>query len=303
MKKVKKLTKFKAFVGNNDEILRELKSGYQEFDENNNLVKEVQYTNSGDIESANGYKYDDRNRLIEEIHYYEDDEVGEIVKYKLDKDGKRSAIDIVYADGSTSTKNYSRFENMISIKTTDEDGDLESEELVKMDEQGKITEEIHFDEDRKIVTKFINEYDKDQKLIARSEYEENEEFIKKVVLEYDKQGNASLETHLNRKDLIIDQIAFTFDRDGNRTSWENNVHIHKTLYDKSQRPLREERMNRGNNLVEEFTDYKYDESGKILEEKTFSMGEQYDLEPGVEARTKSDFILTRYAYEYFEEEG
>lgn len=299
MKKVRKVIKYKAFVGSNDEILRDMKSGFQEFDENGNLTKEVQYTASGEIESANGYKYDDKHRVVEEIHYYEEEEIGEIIKYKLDDEGKRLAVEITYGDGSVSTKNYLRLKDMITVKTTDEDGDIEAEEVVKIDEHGNALEELHFDEDQNIVTRFINVYDKDHHMISRTEFGENDEFMRKVTVEYDADGNASLETHLNRKDKIIDQVAFTYDKDGNRTVWENSVYINKTLFDANQRPVREERMNRRNNLVEEFTDYTYDEEGKVLSEKTFSMGEEYELEPGAVTRTKSDFILTRYEYEYF----
>ena len=301
MKKVKKVTKVKAFLGRNDEVLKELISGFQQFDQDGNLVKEVQYTNGGDIEIANGYKYDDKNRLIEEIHYYDEEEIGEIVKYKLDEEGRKQAQETVYGDGSVSKTSYTRFENMVTIKTLDEDGDLEAEELIKLDENGKILEEIHFDEDRQIVQKYINSYDKDGNMISRTEFGENEEFIVKVKIEYDNKGNGVMETHFNRKDEVVNQVAFNFDEAGNRTSWENSVYIHKTVFDKEGRPTHDERLNRRNNLVEEFTDYKYDEEGKILEEKSFSMGEQYELELGVVARTKSDFILHRYDYEYFDE--
>ena len=88
MNKVKRVTKYKAFVGSNDEILKEMKSGFQEFDENSNLVKEVQFTSSGGIESANGYTYDEKNRIVEEIHYYEEEEIGEVIKYKLDDEAE-----------------------------------------------------------------------------------------------------------------------------------------------------------------------------------------------------------------------
>jgi hypothetical protein len=303
MKNIRKIIKTKAFVGHNDEILREQKSGYQEFDRNGNLTREVQYTNGGNIEMATGYTYDENNRIVQEIHYYEEEQVGEVIRYKLGQDGKPVSLETEYADGSTSLKTYTRFENMLSIKSNDEDGDLESEELLKFNENGQVTEEIHFDEDRRIVQKFLNEYNKDKQLVSRTEYGEDEEFVLKILVEYDKEGNVVMETHLNRKDQIMNQVAFTFDKEGNRTSWENNLYLNKTVYDDHNRPIREERINRRNELVEEFTDYEYDDEGKILLERTFSMGEQYELEPGAVARTKSDFILHKYAYEYFEDEG
>ncbi len=299
MKKVRKVLKHKAFVGNNDEILREFKVGLQEYDDRGNLTKEVQYDNNGQVDVANGYKYDDKNRLIEEIHYYEE-EVGEMISYQLDSEGRIVRSETRYADGSVSVKDYSRTENMITIQAVDEDGDIESEDLLKLDEKGNILEEVHLDEDHKVESKFINTYNQKDQLISRVEFGENDEFIRKVLIEYDDKGNAVAETHLNRKDEVMDHITFSFDDHGNRTEWQNSTYLHRTIFDEENRPVREERLNRRSSLVENFTEYKYDEEGRIESEKTFSMGEEYELEPGAVTRTKSDFIIHRYTYEFFD---
>jgi YD repeat-containing protein len=300
MGKVKSIVKYKVLIGKDDEILAEFKNSLQEFDSAGNLVKEVQYDREGEIDIANAYKYDDKNRLIEEIHYYEE-ETGERIRYSLDDRGRRTAVQTEYADGSTSNKSFHRNGNLLTVESLDEDGDLESKETIRTDEQGRVLEEARYDEDGALVVKFVNGYDAKGQLVNRKEYVENDELVKKILLEYDHAGNAVQETHLNRRDEVIDNIKFTYDAKGNRTSWQNSVYHQQTVYDKEGRPVREERRNRRNNLVEELTEYTYDEEGKISSEKSFSMGEEYELEPGAVTRTRSDFIVHRYAYEYFDE--
>lgn len=301
MNKIKKLTRYTVFVDENEEAKFEFKSYHQEFDLNQNSIKEVEYTANGERQSASKFTYDGANRLIEEIHYYDGEGVGEMIRYKLNEEGKRVEIETTYADESRSVKKVSRFENMVSVKAYDEDGEFEAEDLVKFDENGNVLEETKFDEDRKIVHQVIYEYDKHNQPLYKTEYGEKNELLKKLVFEHDQYGNTIRETQLDRKDQPIGQIAFEYDADGNRTSWQNSIYIHLATYNKHNRIVKEETLNRRNNLVEGFTEYKYNEHGQLTEERRFSMGEQYELQPGIFARTKSDFIVTRYEYEYFED--
>ena len=47
-------------------------------------------------------------------------------------------------------------------------------------------------------------------------------------------------------------------------------------------------------------EYKYGEHGLVIEERMFSMGDAYQLEPGVFSRTASSFLVTRYEYEFYD---
>ena len=53
-------------------------------------------------------------------------------------------------------------------------------------------------------------------------------------------------------------------------------------------------------MVESFTEYKFDEDGMLAQSRSFEMGEQYQMEPGVMARTKLNFVVIRYEYEFFD---
>lgn len=300
-KKLRKRTIFHSLVDANDNVKKQFKRGYQEFDERGNTLKDVVYKPNGEIESAIGFTFDDQNRLVEEIHYYEGGDTGERIRFKLDKAGNRVEIETTYADESKSLKKIARFENMVSVKAYDEDGEFESEDLVKYNANGDVIEEIQFDEDRKIIRQDIYEYDEENRLKSKTGYLEDNEFEIKILVEYDEMGHVKSETQLNRKDVVINKTSFEHDADGSLVAWQNNRHITRTSFDAEKKPLKEEVVNRANGLVENFTEYKYNEQGLIIEERAFNLGDQYDLEPGVTARTQSSFILTGYEYEFFDD--
>lgn len=299
--KIRKRTELHSLVDSNDEIKTQFKRGFQEFDDRGNMLKDVVFKPNGEIESALGYTYDERNRLTEEIHYYEGGDTGERIRFKLDEEGNRIEIETTYADGSISLKKIVRFENMVSVKSYDEDGDFESEELIKYNDKGGVIEEIEYNEDRNIVKQDIYEYDEKDRLKSKTEYAENNEFIVKILVEYNEKGNVSSETHLTRKNEVLRKNSYEYDEAGNQIGWGNNQHITKTSLDDNGNPVKEEVLNAANGLVENFKEFKYNEQGLLAEERTFTLGEQYELEPGVVARTQSAFIVTGYEYEFFDE--
>jgi hypothetical protein len=299
-KKIRKRTELHSLVDANDKIKTQFKRGFQEFDERGNLLKDVVFKPNGEIESALGFRFDDKDRLIEEIHYYEGGDTGERILFKLDEEGNRVEIETTYADESKSIKKIARFENMVSIKTYDEDGDFESEDLIKHNDKGNVIEELSYDEDRKIVKQDMYEYDEENRLHSKTEYAEDNEFIVKILVDYDDRGNIVSETRLNRKNELLGKTTFEYDEKGNRIAWQNNHHRTLTTYNSNGKPIKEEVFNGLNGLTESFTEYRYDDQELLAEERTFTLGDQYELEPGVLARTQSAFIVTGYKYEYID---
>ena len=125
MAKIKQLIKHFAVVDKDDNPINEFVQYKQEFDENENCIKEIEFNPSGEVESASGYKYNDQHKMIEEIHYFDQDEIREIIKYKLNEEGKPEEIITVYADDAKSIKKINRTEFLLSVKTFVEDNDLE----------------------------------------------------------------------------------------------------------------------------------------------------------------------------------
>lgn len=300
MKKVKKITRYRRFVDDNDNLLNEYKSSYQEFDSNNNIIKEVDYNQSGEIETASGFKYDEKNRLIEEIHYFDEEEVGEVIRYKYNEEGKRTEIETTYADGSVSLKKINRSEKTISVKAFDEDGEMDGQDIVNYDADGNVIEEISLDEEQVIIDRTVYTYNEKKQLESKTNFGEKEEFLQKLVFEYDKNGNVNRETQLNRKDKPVRQVVYAYNSDNKMVEWENSQYLQQLKYDEEGRLIYEETRNRNNDMVESFTEYKFGKDGLLAETRSFQMGEQYQLQPGVYARGQLTFIINRNDYEFFD---
>lgn len=299
MGKVKKLVKYLVITDDDDQIKHQHKSFLQELDKHGNVIREVDYKADGGVDNAADYTYDENNRLIEEVHYYED-EVSEIIRYNLDENGRRTEVETTYADNSKSVKKIVRDNNTITVTTFDEDGDIEEEEQIKYDEQGRIVEEVKTDEDGKTVTHSEYTYNKKGKLLYKTEYEgDNGSFIK-TTLDYDNRDNLVSETQVTDQGNLVHSVNYQYNDKGERTTWQNNYHVHHVEYDEHGRPVTEETKNRMNNLIENFTEYKYNQQGLVAEERTFNLGDQYQIEAGVFGGSSSDFVITKYEYEFYD---
>lgn len=301
MAKIKQLIKHFAVVDKDDNPINEFVQYKQEFDENQNCVKEVEFNPSGEVESASGYKYNDQHKMIEEIHYFDQDEIGEIIKYKLNEEGKPEEIETVYADDAKSIKKINRTEFLLSVKTYDEANDLEGEETIKFDQKDRPVEEVQTDEEGNIVQRSLYEYDDNDKVISRINYGEKNEFLVKATFEYDNKGNLIKIVQQNQKGKLISSLLYSYDERDNQVISQSNHHIERTAYDEQNRIINKENVNRSNNVVENFTQYKYGDHGLLIEERIFGMGDQYQLEPGVFARTGSNLTLLRYEYEFYKD--
>jgi YD repeat-containing protein len=193
----------------------------------------------------------------------------------------------------------SRSGSLLTVKIVDEDGEAEGEETVKFDNKQRPIEETQIDEEGNIAQRSVYEYDGSDQLVSRIDYGENNQFLTKTTFTYNDEGKLVQSVQRTESGNLINSVLYEYDASGNRTLLQNSHHQQKTTYDDQNRVVIEETINRSNNLVEGFTEYKYDDDGLLIEERTFEMGESYPLEPMVFGRTKSNFRLTRYEYEFF----
>ncbi len=299
MANIKRLTKYSAIMGENDEPVNEFKSFMQEFDDNKNCLKEVEYAPNGEMESASAYKYNDQYKMIAEVHYFEKDEVGETIKYKLDEEGKPVEIETTYADNGKSIKKITRSESLLTVKTFDEDGEAEGEETIKYDNKNRPIEELQIDEDGDIVQRSVYEYDDSDQIINRTDYGAKDEFLVSTIFEYDNTGNMVKRLQLSKKGKLIASNIYEFDKNGNRILVQNNHHLLRTAYDDKNRIVSEETVNRSNNLVEGFTEYKYGDHDLVIEERTFEMSNSNQQDALSFGGTAANLLLTRYEYEFY----
>lgn len=250
----------------------------QFFDENGNNILERIYDDDGNFESQIATKYDEKNRIVEQQNFLSEEELGEKVNYIRDEEGKISKEIIEYPDGSQSIKTYNRDGNVLIINIEDDEGEFEGTEQYTLNSNNDILEKTVFDEDNKLSEKFKNEFNDKNKVVKSIEYE-NETISFIADYEYDSNDNNTKIIKKNHKNEIVDSIVREFD-ENNRIILEKfgRHYIVKTSYNDDQHSKVEERFDLNGNIqfsIESF----YDETGKILEERT-------------------PFSVTKYTYEY-----
>jgi len=299
MVKIKQLSKYTAFVGEDNQAVNEFKSLHQEFDEQQNLLKEVEYSASGEVESSSAFQYNDQNKMVAEIHYFEEDEVGETINYHLDEEGKPSTIETTYGDSGKSIKKISRSEQLLTVKIVDEEGEPEGEETVKFDHKHRPIEETQIDEEGHISQRSVYEYNDSDELVSRIDYGENNELHSKTTFAYNEAGKLIQSIKRTGSGNLINSVLYEYDANGNRTLLQNSHHQQHTTYDDQNRIIIEETINRSNNMVEGFTEYKYGDHGLVVEERNFDMGNSNSQDPLSFGNSKSNLIITRYEYEFY----
>jgi len=300
MKKIKSITGYTAFIGEDGIPENQYKSFYQEFDINQNIIKDVIYTGDGEIETASGYKFNESNILIEEIHYLNETDVAERLVYKSNNNGDLSEIETTYSDGSKTIKKINRNGQVLSVVILDEDNKLEGEEIRKFDEQGNVLEEVIYNENKNIKQKSLYEYDSKGQLINKTEFGENEDFVIRKTFDYNNKGYMIKKSHFSEHGKLINVVTAEYNEEGELILQQyDNKYLIKITYDDKNRKIKDETMNLSNNLVEALKVYEYDENDFLIEEISYEMGQQYELGPGVLGRTNSNYMSTKHQYQFY----
>jgi hypothetical protein len=300
MVKIKSVKKFVSGIKNPEETPKEwtLRSHFS-FDENENPLEEILFLDKNRIESRTTFKYNEQQRMIEKASYLEDDEFAEKYKYEFKdiEDDNPSKIIIEYADGSSSIKTISKEENTYLINIVDDEGDDEGKEIKVFDENNNLIEHTIIDEEGVVQEKVIHSF-KDELLIKKEEYGFDNELISVTHYKYDENENQ------------IEEKSFS--EDGNLkhqrySKYENNLLVEDYIsdvkaiyyYDDNRRRIRTEMVDAGGNKLS-FNEYEYNEHGQISQQISYQMGDRFALEPNVYGRLKSQYLITRYEYEYFD---
>lgn len=302
--KIKQRTTFQVFFGQDNQINFQFKKEIQEFDLNGNMIKEVAYNGDGDIEKANEYLFDKDDRLVEEIHYHNSGEYGDQIKYRFDEEGNLMEMEIIYGDGSKSVCKIFLNKDNKSIKTYDEDGEFESEEVIDYNTDGNVISETKFNEKHCIYSRNTFTYDDKKRMTNKLEYNGDSVLTKKVVYDYNKSNKVVHETHidLNKVDIkdtlfnlgFAGEIDVEYDQIVGQDKYYVTHHINR-VYDENGKLVREEIIKGGEESIEQFTTYFYNKQGLISEERLFT--QKFDVK--TEDDEKYSQVLFRYEYEFF----
>lgn len=283
------------------EVVKEYLSEEEVFDMNKNILFQKIINEKGFTESLYLYKYDDKNNLVEVLHYLDDGEtIATKTSYSYSESGELIAEKLVYSDGSVEEKKKSS-EELKNIWTTyDEDGEIIETEEEEINTSERLTRSVRKNSEGIIIyssEKIINEKNEVIESIVHEEYREP----MKTQFTYNTDGQLIKEVYLNLEGTILETIEFEINERGQIKSEKSSLVLHRNYFNEDGLLEKSESTSIEENMVEAFSEYVYDKHQNVIEEVNFSLGERYEMEPGVQARTKSRHTRTRYEYEFWDE--
>lgn len=304
-RKIKVLKGFTALVHQEeDETVpvheKEHLSVHREFDFNGNCLKEFMYTASGEMEKGAEHDFDEAGQVVEARFFVDEDTVGERYVYHLDGDGLRIGTDIYYADGSISRETVARDGQRITTVRVDEDGDLENEIIRIYDAEDRLIEHLVRDESKEITERLVYAFDERGLQESTHYYAGEDLLLYKTFFEYDREGRVIEQITYNPDDSVARFVQFVYNRDGSLASQQvNEDYITHYTYDKEGRTVREETQGVHDELRHALKVFVYDREGLLMEEISYEMGQQFEMEPMVMGRLPSHYLSTRFEYEFF----
>lgn len=299
MPQIKTIIKYTAIIFGSEKVVKEFKSSEELYDMKGNLLFLKVLSEKGYTESLHSYEYDKQSRLIEKI-YSLNDEISEKTSYRYNAAGKLIEEIISYQDGSLERK-YLEIEGPIEKWTIRDEADAyEGSKDIIYNEQGLEMAKIIRD-DRKLVI-FDERRERDgegretsYKLIEYGEISTH------ALYEYDDENRLSKETFLNIFGSVEKQISYSYNERGQCILEEDDRLLIKNYYNEDGLLERTEGILLNGKMIDSFNEYSYNEFDLIIEESTFKMGLEYDMEPGVSSRTGSEHRKIRYEYEFWDE--
>ena len=250
------------------------------YDENGNVVENIEFEEDGSIHSKIITKYDNEGRQLEEIIWLDGEPASEHKKYFRKPDGSLDRIEISYEDGSTAIQ-YMKKDEANHIEEwieEDEDGELETRELVKYDEKGNILSREVYDYRNKLKEAFEFEYSDNGSLVERRQLDNKRKLVIVTEYEYDDDKNLVFRANRNRKGVLSDFVKIEYDQKGQVVKQNiSGKYSFVFEYDAEGRTVLEERYLAGQQL-EYQSRFKYDEDGRMTKEVNLEFTKSFNYE-------------------------
>lgn len=267
------------------------------FDINENIISEVLYESAEILESKTEFRYDTRNRLIEKLVFFSEDIIGEKFNFDYDDQNRLITESLIYEDGSVSKKSYSYLPDKIIINITDEDNNLESQEIKKL-ENDLLVEEIVYDENGNITQHFSIEYDNHGKMISRIEFDSSGTIISIRKYVYEPEGQLIEMTETTGNNELITQRTFQYDEQHRLIRESVDGYLINYFYNDAGKRIREEIINPAG-VIESFTEYEYEGEVPV---KTISCNKgNLLIQESSGKGIRSAFLISRFEYDYYSE--
>jgi len=259
------------------------------YDQNGNIVEEVNYRRNGDVLYVNTYKYDSQGNRIEYVKY---DGNREKINYKQSFifDGKGNKLIETGYNGADHYKNTYKYDGQGNLREINYyvDDKLDEQRLLRRD--GNLTEIKIYDGQGAFKFTLLNRYDNRKNLIEELKNEVNNTTSRKVNYDYDQQANLSEEVKYLYGNFTY-KMTYKYDKNNNLLEVQEEKPgaepylLKKYTYTPEGTLTREQwRPDAGKKFsVKEYT---YDSSGKVTTIDCFFASYNFK-------------VLYKFKYDYF----
>jgi hypothetical protein len=245
-----------------------------ELDENGNPLIEIKYSDDGEMEDKNSYRYNSEGKLLEHTLLYAVEDVTE--KRILTRDEKGRLVNEVKYYGDDSGEHteyiYDEKDNLAERKYFDEEGAYTAKETFKYDDTGSLTEHIKYNN-----TDAIEEHTTftrpDDKTIEQTEHHPDGSLASKTLIKFNEEGKELSSEQTTADGKIISAVINVYDEKGNVTEKHYKDFYSKTVryeYDEHNRCIMQELFDSNNVLVRKNL-YAFDDDGNVISESTYEM--------------------------------
>lgn len=281
MKKIKSITRRVQSDSSEAPTLRTLEVR----DPAGNLIEEAYYYADGSTEQRIVRKFDAESHLLEEQQFSDGKTPDQVTSYVLNESGKPSTKTVEYKNGgqSITTFEYQPADNSVTMTVRDQDGNFEEKIYQRLDQEGKVLEEIRHGEGEILEQQHAISYDDNGRPVSRKIEVSGEPAVQQFYDYFFDDKGLLIEVEVyDEKDQVLRADTIEYDETGNRSSYLMDDLVQDTQlvetweYDDQQRIIKNARS-RGGGAVLESTAYEFGDHGYI-QTMTISSptGEQVD---------------------------
>lgn len=297
-KKIKSVTMFRNDFMNRSEQMGDgenkgFKYSYTEFDVSGNLVQELKFTASGEIEEKETYTFNSEGKVTEEISYLSDEEVAEHKTFEYSADGLLTKAYKHYADGSRDKiiYEYDTRGNIISKTVFDADEEVESKAEYAWENKHMVKKSLY--EYGELVQEEINVFDEHDNLVESTTWTA-EDGKSKTLNQYDDKNNLVKTLVYNNDDKLVSKTLYTFNESGNPVGAEYESVRRKSnttiVYDEKGNAIEQTEYN-GSGEINNQALRKFNERNEVIE--TIVTIDQHGM------GLNQHYMLT-YEYDYYD---
>lgn len=211
-----------------------------------NILDESEYDPESNVICKRIYRYYDTGEVKAYIEYDSWDELLERHSYDKNTSGDFDRHEFEFSGGQKLIKefNFTDIGNVDKATIRNENGEIVGYEIYKLDEQGRVIEEIELDADNNEILRYEKNYLDSGELNFEKQFQDGKLFNGES-FEYDKNGNVVKKIHRNYIDNFEVIDDYHFDKNNHmiyNSSHQNGVLVfeNKCRYDENDNLILEE---------------------------------------------------------------